>query len=569
MDDWLWPYDDLNQLYAVQELPWGDWLTYTVYQPLVAVNEVAEYQQGTIQYLPGLAQNWTISTNGTVYTFNLRQGVHFSNGDPFNAYQAWMEMYGFYYISANSSAWLESYNLFNMSLVNFGPATIALINQSGLINPSQQALSVMQNSSWPIYATSPSQIVFHLKAPFTWFPGALIVFDGLMFDTQWVLNHGGFGTAAAINSYFNQHAIPGTGPYDVTNVVESSYVQFAQDPNYWARNWTQAEITANPIFDPGHVKNVIVNSKPDDLTRYTDLSTGAAQLVTIETADWNLIASNPAYSYFKLPLWGGIVSYIYFNMNTYPTNITDVRLAIAHSINYTQLYQQAFLGQMSPYVGPEYPAWSQFYDLGNYSQYQYNVTLAKQYLAKASIANFPTLNFDVSSGSTAEINLAQVLQSDLAQIGITMNLNVIIPAQFGSLYGSYQFNIHNAQNQPQLGCNCGWAPAALTPADYWVSFLSNQSGWGNFGGYSDPIVQSCINAFTSTTNVTEIRSLCSTAQAEINNTAPVAWLGINGLFAAGIGSLVWKNGVINPNFLVDPVWDGQDTMPIFNTISFA
>src|SRR5208283_2715328 len=129
-----WPAGDLNQLNSVNEIPWPNWLTYSVYQPLVSINSTAEYGQGVIQYLPGLAENWTASADGRTYTFNLRNNVKFSNGDPFNSYQVWMEMYGFIYLSGNSTGWLESYPVFDMSTVKFGPSTIALINQTGLIN---------------------------------------------------------------------------------------------------------------------------------------------------------------------------------------------------------------------------------------------------------------------------------------------------------------------------------------------------------------------------------------------------------------------------------------------------
>src|SRR5579875_3268953 len=46
--------------------------------PLVTLN-----QQGKPS--PDLATSWTVSNGGKVYTFFLRHGVHFSNGDPFNA----------------------------------------------------------------------------------------------------------------------------------------------------------------------------------------------------------------------------------------------------------------------------------------------------------------------------------------------------------------------------------------------------------------------------------------------------------------------------------------------------
>ena len=128
IDSARWPYGDMSQLQEFEDTPWPDWGEYSVYQPLVAVNLTAEYNQGVIQYVPGLAQSWNVSSDGSAYTFNLRSGVTFSNGDAFNAYQVWAMMYGDYYLSGNSSYWWENYNIFNMSSVNFGLSTVAAIN---------------------------------------------------------------------------------------------------------------------------------------------------------------------------------------------------------------------------------------------------------------------------------------------------------------------------------------------------------------------------------------------------------------------------------------------------------
>jgi peptide/nickel transport system substrate-binding protein len=576
IDDWTWFVSgtDANELYINSELPWPNSLAYTVYQSLVTVNETAQFSTGNIQYLPGLATGWNVSSNGTVYTFNLRQNVTFSDGNPFNAYQAWMEYYGLYYLTDNSSTWMESYPLFNMNSSNFGPSTIALINQSGLVNPSQQALSIMENSSWPIYVTGPYTLVFHLAEPFIYFPGVLVVYDGLMFDTQWLLDHGGFGTPTTYNSYFNLNPIPGTGPYVVTQVSEENYVSFTQNPTYWGDSLTPAQLAFQPIWDPGHAKNVIVYNKPDDLSRYTDLSTGAAQIATIQTQDFNLITSNPQYSYFVNPPWNGEVALMGLNVNEYPTNITDFRQAIVHAINYTDLYASGYDQNMTPYVGPEYPAWTQYYDLGGYKPYQFNLTLAQQYLNESgvNVANLPPLTFRTVSDCAVCSSAAQIIQADLAQIGINVNIEVLSSGQYyAGTYGTFQQNVQNAAAIGQISFvngGFGWGPATLTPADYWVTFVSNTSVWGNWAGYSNPIVQQCVNAFTSTTNVTLIQSLCTAAQAQIYQDAPYAWIGTFGLWGVAGGSLAWKTSVIK-SFYVDPVWTGQTTDPIFNTVIFA
>jgi peptide/nickel transport system substrate-binding protein len=575
IDGWSWPIDDLNQLYSLGELPWPNWLTYTVYQSLVTVNETAEFHTGTIQYMPGLASNWTVSSDGSTYTFHLRQGIKFSNGDPFNSYQAWLEEYGFYYLSGNSSTWMESYDFFNMSNVNFGPATIALIKASGLINPSTQAKAIMSNTSWPIYVTDPYTIVFHLKTPFAYFPGALVVYDGLMYDTQWLLDHGGFGTPTSFNSYFNQNPIPGTGPYIVTQVSEDNYVKFAQNPSYWGDNLSAAQIAAQPLFDPGHAKNVIVYYKADDISRYDDLASGAAQIADILPDDWNLITANPStYSYLTSPPWSGEVALMALNVNEFPTNNPLVRQAIVHGINYSDLYSKAFLNQMTPYVGPEYPAWKQFYDLGNFTPYQYNPSLAENDLAAAGFKNgtgLPQFTMRTVSDCLQCSNTAQVVQSDLAAIGITVNIEVLSSNSYYSPYGTYSTNVKDNASIGQLSFIDGggmWGPATLTPADYWVTFVNNQSLWGDWAGYSNPTVQACVNSFTQTTNVGQIQSLCTAAQKQIYNDAPYAWIGITHLWLPEGGSLVWKNGVVK-SFLVDPVWDGQSTDPIFNTVTFG
>jgi len=319
------------------------------------------------------------------------------------------------------------------------------------------------------------------------------------------------------------------------------------------------------------VKNVIVNFKPDDTARYIDLSTGVAHIAAIQASHWNLITSNPQYTYFKLPPWAGEVALMGLNVNLYPTNITAVRQAIVHAINYTDLYEKAYQGQMSPYVGPEYPAWKEFYDLGGYEPYNYDPELAKQYLAKANIQEMPTFMLRTVSECEACINAAQVVQTNLADIGITVNIEVVTDAQYETYYGDYQTVVANAKEIGQISFvngGYGWGPATVTPVDYWVTFVSCTSLYGNWAGYCNPTVQKAIDAFTSSGDVAYVQSLVKDAQKQIYDDAPYAWIGTFGLWEPTGGSLVWKSSVIS-GFMVDPVWTGQSTAPIFNTVTFA
>jgi peptide/nickel transport system substrate-binding protein len=573
IDSWIWPGVDLNLLWAPTGSNWPIWMAYTVNQPLVEVNITAQ-NLGQLQYLPGLAQSWTVSPDNTTYTFNLRQGISFSDGHPFNAYQVWAEMYGFYYLSGNSSSWLYGYpNLFDYSHVNFGPSTLALMNQSGLVSPSSQMLSIMENTSWPIYVTGPNTIVFHLNAPFIWFPGTLTVYAGLMFDVQYVLDNGGFGTPSSINSFFNQHPIPGTGPYVISQVSELNYVKFQQNPKYWGENMTAAQIAQYPYLDPGHANTVVVYYKTDDLTRYTDLNNNAAQIVTIQQPDWNLVQSNPDLTYYQLPPVSDDVSILGLNTQLYPTNITAVRQAIVHAINYSQIYADADLGKPSYYMGPVAPIFSNLYDLGNFPPYQYNLTQAVQILEAAHIdaAKLPPLEFRIVEGCAACTTVAQDVGENLQAINMTVTIVTQAPALFNSYLGPYTAELANPAGVGNIAFpydSVGWGPFAPTPVDNPISFVSNTSLFGNSAIYYNPTVQACVNAMTSTSNLAQLQALCKPAQAQIYNDAPYAWLGQITLWGQAGGSLVWNKNVVT-GFQVDGEWSGESIDPIFNTVTFA
>jgi ABC-type transport system substrate-binding protein len=578
IDDAFWPAGDLNQLTAIGEIPYPDWLTYTVYQSLVDTNGSAMYGQGTVQLEPMLASSWSVSSNGLIYNFTLRPNVTFSNGDPLNAYQVWGEMYGFYYLSANSSSWMLSYNVFNMSTANFGQSTIALMNASktALVSPSSQLLSIMENPSWPIYVTGPNTIVFQLAHPFSFFPNLFPVFTGLIFDTQWLLNNGGFGTPGNPNTYFNQHPIPGTGPYEVTSVTEDSNVQFTQNPTYWGANLTAAQIQANPYLDPGHAKNVIVKWVQDDVTRYSDLSSGSAQVAAILTEDWPLIQNNPnTYSYFTMPNKSMLFVGLAMNTQRYPTNITAVRQAIVHAINYSAISQTVFFGGLVPMVFPEYPAQSAFYDLGNLPPYQYNVSLAQQILSAAHItpSSLPSMEFRVVAGCSYCEATAEIVQSDLSSLGFNINIEVTEPSQYQCPYTAGTCSYSQAVSDSQTIAQLSWfgtgtfAPAAPTPADAWLLFANNATASNNWAIYSNPTVQKCVDDWTNGASNTTLVSDCTAAQLQFYNDAPYIPLGTLKL-VFGAGSIVWKSSVVK-SMLLDPVYTGQTSTAIFNTITFV
>jgi peptide/nickel transport system substrate-binding protein len=64
---------------------WG--ITQQIYQTLVMYNG-----SSYTTFLPVLADGWTESADHFNLTFHLRAGIHFSNGDSFNAYVMWYSL---------------------------------------------------------------------------------------------------------------------------------------------------------------------------------------------------------------------------------------------------------------------------------------------------------------------------------------------------------------------------------------------------------------------------------------------------------------------------------------------
>jgi ABC-type transport system substrate-binding protein len=226
-------------------------------------------------------------------------------------------------------------------------------------------------------------------------------------------------------------------------------------------------------------------------------------------------------------------------------------------------------------VGPTYPGVGSFYDLGNLPPYQYNVTLANQILANANINpnNFPPLEFRVIAGCGICINSAQVVQNDLSAIGITVNVEVTAPSQYGPPYVGGGANFPTEVNQSQITAQISWfgvatfAPNEPTPADSWVTWVSNQTSSGNWAIYYNAIVQNCVNGFTNGATPAQLLTSCTAAQKQVYDDAPYVWLGSLKLWFGG-GSIVYDKRVVK-GFLGDPVFSGQSDTAIFNTVAFV
>jgi peptide/nickel transport system substrate-binding protein len=362
--------------------------------------------------------------------------------------------------------------------------------------------------------------------------------------------------------------VPGTGPYVATEVQPNAFIKFVRNPTYWARYFTEAEIRANPILNPGAYNTIFEFYKADDIARYTELVSGTAQISAILGANLPLVLRNPDFGIAEYK-FGGIANYLVMNNKVFPTNITLVRQAIVHAINYTDVIDTGVNGFGVRFMGPETPAYGKYYDPGNFTPYQYNVTLAQEDLAKAGFANgagLPVLEFDIDQFGTWQIPAGEVIQADLSQIGIQVKLTVVGDSTFYAPYGPYNTEIQNPSAISPLRFDdpSGYPPDFIAPADFWTQFVTNASLYGNFGMYDNPTVDQAVTYLHDTNNQTLQLQELTKAQQQIYDDAPYAWLFVANLPLVD-GTYAYNTHVIG-GFYLDEVLGGTTDGPVLNTV---
>ncbi len=500
---------EVDSLDAGVSLAYGEIIILNCQLPLIFFGQYSNGTANYNQFIPVLASSWSESPNGTTYTFNMRSGVYFNNGNPFNAYVVWYNIYRD--MIMNQAIAYELYTYFTPSGV-----TAQEVNElnSSTNTPSPSLLSVMENESNSVTVVNSTAVEFHLTNAFVSFLDT-ITGEPWEFVDPYVVEQNGGVVANTPNTWM---AVNGTnigdGPYVTTAYVPDGYVTMSANPNYWAQNLTGS--ATNYFIKPAHIKTVILNYKPDELTRELDLESNKAQLATLSFSDVPSVLSTDKN--LIVPKVGISASDEFIFMDTYhaPLNNTLVREAIVDAINISEVKQIVFDGYLQPFAGPE-P-----YGLPDYNTSitppTYNVTLAKQLLAKAGYPNgagIPSLNFVyISSGYIAQ--MVQLLESDLSQIGITIvpqGVTSNTQASLAALNGT-------AANAPDLIASA-WL--------YWPDFSSYEYLVSNISGfylfYNNQTITNQILVSNSQLNP-KLRAVeISQIQGEIKQQAPVIWLG--------------------------------------------
>ena len=332
------------------------------------------YDDKSTEIVPSLAEKWTISDDGKLWTFTLRDGVLFHDGT-----------------TCDVAAVKVS---FERLIQDKHP----LVYDE--VRPYASAYAMIDRIETP----APLVVEFHLKQPSAIFLTNLAMFSASIVSPTAV---------EKLGRKFAETPV-GTGPFQM--------VQWNRDQQLVLKGFDKHWRGAPPL------KNLIVVPVKDNTTRVQRLARGEVHLVdSLAPQDFDAAAKNPALVTQELS--GMNVSYLSLQTEKPPLNSRKVRQAIAHAIDKKTLIEIGFDGHAEPAVSMVPPAmWGHDKSLEDLA---FDVPKGKQLLQEAAAEeNFSlplTLNLSVMSQARPYMPqptaIAGFLKDSLREIGIELTVS--------------------------------------------------------------------------------------------------------------------------------------------------
>jgi peptide/nickel transport system substrate-binding protein len=339
---------------------------------------IAYDTSGTPQ--PMLAESWELSSDQTRLKFNLRHGVQFHSGRE---------------LTSDDVKW----NLLRVR------------------NPAVNATQFNKQSQWftAIDTADKYAVVLTLDRAR---PSILDFFE--LFN---------IGDSDTLDKQTDSPQWIGTGPFKLAEYKPGDHLFFNRNENYWK--------SGSPLLDQFNVSIM-----RDGSAATVQLEAGALDLVFDPPAqDVTRYTTDSHYAVY-VNKRSGITGIMNMNTTVPPTNNKLFRQAVHYAVNRTRYVQTVLLGRGEPRSLP-WTAASPAYDATRDQHYAYDLDKAKSLLAASGESTSTPLDFVflTTEPPVGSSGLAQILQSDLASIGVTLNLRNIEFARLADTMNNLQYTM--------------------------------------------------------------------------------------------------------------------------------
>lgn len=290
----------------------------------------------------------------------------------------------------------------------------------------------------------------------------------------------------------------GTGPYKYQEYKTGSLIRYYKHPDYWQ--------------ETNDAQQVVFDITPNNSGRLAKLLAGECDLVAYPIAHQPII-NNPNLTLESVTSLN--VAYLGFNTAKPPFNNKMVRRAVAHAINKKAIIDAVYFGRAEAATSV-LPQSSWAYD-NSLTHHMYDPEFAKQLLTQAGYPDGLTIDVWAMPVRRAynpdALTMAKLIQSDLQQIGISVNI-------ISYEWVTFLRRLSKGEHQSVL---LGWSADHPDPDNFFSPLLSCASAetGSNRAFWCNQAFDDILSDALSTTNPNQRKAFYSQAMAIVKEEIPL------------------------------------------------
>jgi peptide/nickel transport system substrate-binding protein len=319
-------------------------------------------KEGTTEVVPGLATEWEADEPGTAWTFTLREGVNFHDGEPFNAeavcfnFDRWYNFKGPFQLESATYYWQTVFGGFSDG------KTESLYKSCEATDETHVTINLTKASSSFLGALALTNFTFAS-------PKALQEFGA---DEGTVDEETGFKPTG---TYGTEHPT-GTGPFKFVSWTRGDRLVLERNDDYWG--------------EKANLERVIFRPIADNAARLQALQSGDIQgYDLVEPQDMETIRNDENLQLLDRPAFN--VAYVGINQKMPPMDKLEVRQAVAHGLDRQAVVDNFYAGRGE--VAKEFMPPSLFGYAQDVTEYPYDPAKAKSLLQQAGLTQPVPIEF--------------------------------------------------------------------------------------------------------------------------------------------------------------------------------
>lgn len=439
-------------------------------------NTLLEFVPGTTELRPALAESWTISPDGLVYTFRLREGVRFHenaqfrptrtmNADDvvFSIERQWKDDHPYHAVSGGRYEYFRDLGM---------PDLLAAVER-----------------------VDARTVRIRLTRPDAPFLSNLALISNAVLSAE----YGAQLLAAGTPERFDQEPI-GTGPFSFVSFRPELTLRFRAFPGYWRGR--------QPL------DSLVFSITPTSAVRLAKLQAGECHIMPFPNPnDLNAIATDPNLVLMRQEEFN--ISYLAMNTTRPPFDDARVRRALSAAIDKETLVRSVYQGAGVPAKNPLPPTlWSYDESIPD-TPYDRNEALRLLDEAghpdgfEADLWYLPVSRAYNPSGR----QVAELVQADLAKVGVRVHLRT-------EDWASYRTRIQGGDYGLAF---TGWTGDVADPDNFLGVLLSCKSarpGGNNVARWCDPEYDALVTRALTLPDREARAALYAKAQAVFKREAP-------------------------------------------------